>query len=29
MIIIEVFEPGAEPTVHHQRGPPKHRSSSP
>ena len=27
MIIIETFEPGAEPTVHHQRGPPEHRTS--
>ena len=29
MIIIETFEPGAEPTVHHQRAPPEHRRSSP
>ena len=28
MIIIETFEPGAEPTVHHQRAPPEHRRSS-
>ena len=27
MIIIDTFEPGAEPTVHHQRAPPRHRSS--
>lgn len=25
MIVIETFEPGAEPTAHHQRAPPKHR----
>ena len=25
MIIIEIFEPGAEPAAHHQRGPPEHR----
>ncbi|MGI9499839.1 MAG: IS91 family transposase [Geminicoccaceae bacterium] len=25
MIIIEIFEPGAEPTAHHQRAPPKQR----
>jgi Zn finger protein HypA/HybF involved in hydrogenase expression len=25
MIIIEIFEPGDEPTAHHQRAPPKHR----
>jgi hypothetical protein len=24
MIVIETFEPGAEPAAHHQRGPPKH-----
>ena len=27
MIIIETFEPDAEPTVHYQRAPPQHRSS--
>jgi len=25
MIIIEIFEPGAEPTAHHQRAPPEQR----
>ncbi len=25
MIIIEIFEPGAEPAAHHQRAPPEHR----
>ena len=29
MIIIEIVEPGAEPTVHHQRAPPEHQRSSP
>ncbi len=29
MIVIETFEPGAEPAVHHQRAPPEHRRSSP
>jgi hypothetical protein len=27
MIVIETFEPGAEPTAHHQRAPPEHRAS--
>lgn len=27
MIIVEIFEPGDEPTAHHQRAPPKHRIS--
>ncbi len=29
MIVIETFEPDAEPAVHHQRAPPEHRRSSP
>jgi hypothetical protein len=29
MIVIETFEPGAEPAVHHQRAPPEHPPSSP
>ena len=28
MIIIEIFEPGVEPTTHHQRAPPEQRIST-